>query len=273
MTADEKHEATGAAGAQPLAGRTAVVTGAGAGIGRGSALALAQAGAAVVVNDIALSAAAETVEMIAAAGGQAVADGGDVSRVDDVKALVSRAVDTYGGLDVMHANAGVERYVTLEEMAEVDMDLLLDVDLKGVLLCAQYSIVPMRARGGGSIIFTSSVQATHSLPGCVVYAAAKAGVIAAARTLTLEVGGDNIRVNAISPGTIDTPMLRRDLDDMNTEEAGGFLDRVRSANTLGRIGTVEEVGALVVFLASDASSYISGTNILIDAGFSAVKTF
>ena len=293
MTADEKHEATspagtgaaaagsgsagagaaGAAAAQPLAGRTAVVTGAGAGIGRGSALALAQAGAAVVVNDIALSAAAETVEMIAAAGGQAVADGGDVSRVDDVKALVSRAVDTYGGLDVMHANAGVERYVTLEEMAEVDMDLLLDVDLKGVLLCAQYSIVPMRARGGGSIIFTSSVQATHSLPGCVVYAAAKAGVIAAARTLTLEVGGDNIRVNAVSPGTIDTPMLRRDLDDMNTEEAGGFLDRVRAANTLGRIGTVEEVGALVVFLASDASSYISGTNILIDAGFSAVKTF
>lgn len=296
MTADEKSEATsspaGAAGvsspagvagvsspagvsgaAQPLAGRTAVVTGAGAGIGRGSAIALAQAGAAVVVNDIAQPAAAETVEMIVAAGGQAVADGGDVSRVDDVKALVSRAVDTYGGLDVMHANAGVERYVSLEEMAEVDMDLLLDVDLKGVLLCAQHSIAPMRARGGGSIIFTSSVQATHSLPGCVVYAAAKAGVIAAARTLTLEVGGDNIRVNAISPGTIDTPMLRRDLDDMNTEEAGGFLDRVRAANTLGRIGTVEEVGALVVFLASDASSYISGTNILIDAGFSAVKTF
>ena len=134
--------------------------------------------------------------------------------------MIQRAVDTYGGLDVLHANAGVERYVDLEVMTEEDMDLLLDVDLKGVLLCAQYSIAPMRARGGGSMIFTSSVQASHSLPGCVVYAAAKAGVVAAARSLTLEVGRDNIRVNAISPGTINTPMLTRDLDDMNVDEAG-----------------------------------------------------
>ena len=105
---------------------------------------------------------------IVAAGGAAVADGGDVSRPGDVAAMVQRAVDTYGGLDVLHANAGVERYVDLEQMSEVDMDLLLDVDLKGVLLCAQYAIAPMRARGGGSMIFTSSVQASHSLPGCVV---------------------------------------------------------------------------------------------------------
>ncbi len=261
------------AAARPLAGKVAVVTGAGSGIGRGSAVALAGAGASVVANDVNAPWAQETVDLIVASGGAALADGGDVSNSSDVKALVGKAVDAYGGLDVMHANAGVERYVSLEEMAEVDMDLLLDVDLKGVLLCAQHSIAPMRARGGGSIVFTSSVQATHSLPGCVVYAAAKAGVIAAARTLTLEVGCDNIRVNAISPGTIDTPMLRRDLDDMNVEESEGFLDRVRAANTLGRIGTVEEVGALVMFLASDASSYISGTNVYIDAGFTAVKTF
>lgn len=257
----------------PLAGKAAIVTGAGGGIGRGSALALARAGASVVVNDLDMSSAQETVDLIVSEGGSASADGGDVSRTEDVKALIGLAVADFGGLDVMHANAGVERYVSLEEMTEEDMDLLLNVDLKGVLLCAQHSIAPMRARGGGSIVFTSSVQATHSLPGCVVYAAAKAGVIAAARTLTLEVGTDSIRVNAISPGTIDTPMLRRDLADMNTEEVEGFMDRVRAANTLGRIGTVEEVGALVVFLASDASSYISGTNILIDAGFSAVKTF
>ena len=256
-----------------LAGKVAIVTGAGSGIGAGSAVALAGAGASVVVNDINIEAAGETVDRIVAAGGAAVADGGDVSRPADVAAMVQRAVDTYGGLDVLHANAGVERYVDLEQMSEEDMDLLLDVDLKGVLLCAQYSIAPMRARAGGSMIFTSSVQASHSLPGCVVYAAAKAGVVAAARSLTLEVGRDNIRVNAISPGTIDTPMLTRDLADMNVDEAEGFMGRVYAANTLGRVGSVEEIGALVVFLASDASSYISSTNIVIDAGFTAVKAF
>ncbi|MCY3561927.1 MAG: SDR family oxidoreductase [bacterium] len=256
-----------------LDNKVAIVTGAGSGIGAGSAVALAGAGAAVVVNDINTEAAGETVDRITAAGGVAMADGGDVSLTADVKAMIQRAVDSYGGLDVLHANAGVERYVDLEAMSEQDMDLLLDVDLKGVLLCAQYSIAPMRARGGGSMIFTSSVQASHSLPGCVVYAAAKAGVVAAARSLTLEVGRDNIRVNAISPGTIDTPMLTRDLEDMNVEEADNFMDRVHAANTLGRVGTVEEVGALVVFLASDASSYISSVNIAIDAGFTAVKAF
>lgn len=256
-----------------LDGKVAIVTGAGSGIGRGSAVALAGAGASVVVNDIDTAAAGVTAERIVSAGGAAVVDGGDVSVAADVKAMVRRAVEVYGGLDILHANAGVERYVDLEQMSEADMDLLLDVDLKGVLLCAQLSIAPMRARGGGSMIFTSSVQASHSLPGCVVYAAAKAGVVAAARSLTLEVGRDNIRVNAISPGTIHTPMLTRDLDDMNTDEAENFMDRVYAANTLGRVGTAEEVGALVVFLASDAAGYISSTNIVIDAGFTAVKAF
>ncbi len=254
-----------------LEGSVAIVTGAGSGIGRGSAVALAAAGASVIVNDVSEPAARDTADFINTGVGTAVAHVGDVSKVSDVESMVGAAVDEYGGLDVMHANAGVERYIDLADMAETDMDLLLDVDLKGALLCAQYAIPPMTQRGGGSIIFTSSVQATHSLPGCVVYAAAKAGVIAAARTLALEVGPLGIRVNAISPGTIDTPMLTRDLADMNVDEAEGFLDRVKAANTLGRIGTVEEIGEVVVFLASSSSSYITATNIVADAGFTAVK--
>ena len=256
-----------------LNGKVAIITGAGSGIGRGSAIAIANAGAAVVVNDISEDVANDTARAICDAGGAAKAHIGDVSDPEDVRCMVDLAVAEFGGLDVMHANAGVERYVNLEEMAKADMDRLVEVDLIGVLLCAQYAIAPMKKQGGGSIIFTSSVQATHSLPGCVVYAAAKAGVIATARTLSLEVGGYGIRVNAVSPGTIDTPMLTRDLADMNTNESDAFLGRVKSANTLGRIGTVEEVGAAVVFLASDASSYISGTNIVVDAGFTAVKSF
>ena len=258
---------------EQLNGKVAIVTGAGSGIGRGSAVAMSNAGAAVVVNDVNVESANDTARVISEAGGVATIHIGDVSKLDDVEGMVNLAVDEYGGLDVMHANAGVEHYINLEEMAKADMDRLLAVDLMGVLLCAQHAIAPMKKRGGGSIILTSSVQATHSLPGCVVYAAAKAGVIAAARTLSLEVGRYEIRVNAISPGTIDTPMLTRDLSDMNVDDAGAFLNRVKSANTLGRIGTVAEVGAVVVFLASDESSYVSGANIVVDAGFTAVKSF
>ena len=256
-----------------LAGKVALVTGAGSGLGRGSAVALAAAGAAVVVNDVDAKGAAETVRLVEANGGRAVAHAGDVSRTADVRAAIALAVTTFGGLDIVHANAGVERYVNLETMSDEDMELLLNVDLKGVLLCFREAIPALRARKGGTLIATSSVQASHSLPGCVVYAAAKAAVIAAVRTLALEVGGDGIRVVAVSPGTIDTPMLRRDLADMNVADAEGFLQRVRNANTLGRIGTAEEIGNVVVFLAGSGASYITGTNIVVDGGFTAVKTF
>lgn len=258
---------------QTLRGKVALVTGAGSGLGRGSAIALAGAGAAIVANDIDPKGVGETARIIQAAGGRCIAAVGDVSRTADVGAAIALAVTTYGGLDIVHANAGVERYVNLETMKDEDLDLLLDVDLKGVLLCFREAIPALRARGGGVLLATSSVQASHSLPGCVVYAAAKAAVIAAVRTLALEVGRDGIRVVAVSPGTIDTPMLRRDLEDMNTADAEGFLQRVRDANTLGRIGTAEEVGAVVVFLAGPGAAYITGTNIVVDGGFTAIKSF
>lgn len=256
-----------------LSGKVALVTGAGSGLGRGSAIALAKAGASVVVNDVAGPGAEETAAELKKLCAPVAVSVGDVSRTEDVRAAIAVAVDTFGGLDIVHANAGVERYVDLEKMSDADMALLLDVDLKGVLLCFREAIPALRARKGGALIATSSVQASHSLPGCVVYAAAKAAVIAAVRTLALEVGRDNIRVVAVSPGTIDTPMLTRDLADMNVDEAEGFLQRVRDANTLGRIGTPAEVGDVVVYLASERASYITGTNIVVDGGFTAVKSF
>ncbi len=256
-----------------LNGKVAAVSGAGSGIGRGITAALARAGANVVVNDVVADGLDETLRLVREAGAEGVASVGDVRRREDVERLVDDAVGTFGGLDVMVANAAIGLYADLEEMAEEEIDRVLDVNLKGALTCAQLAIPALRARGGGSIVFVSSVQAYETLRGCVVYGAAKAGLVAAARALAVEVGEHGIRVNAIAPGTIDTPMLQRDLDGMNTAEADGFLDRVRAANALGRIGTVEEVADVVVFLVSDAARYVTGTTVVADGGFLAVRSF
>jgi NAD(P)-dependent dehydrogenase (short-subunit alcohol dehydrogenase family) len=260
-------------GSGALTGKVAAVTGAGSGIGRGIAVALAGAGARIAANDLQGDGLDETLRLVREAGSEGVASLGDVRRREDVRRLVDDAVGTFGGLDVMVANAAVGLYSDLEEMAEEEIDRVLDVNLKGALTCAQLAIPALRARGGGSIVFVSSVQAYETLRGCVVYGAAKAGLVAAARALSVEVGEHGIRVNGIAPGTIDTPMLERDLEGMNPADADGFLDRVRGANALGRIGTVEEVADVVVFLVSDAARYVTGTTVVADGGFLAVRTF
>ena len=256
-----------------LAGKVAVVTGAGSGIGRAAAEALAAAGAAVVVNDVVEDGLGATLDAVRAAGVEGVASVGDVRDGDAVQRLIDLAVSHFGGLDLIFANAAVGRYLEFETMTEDEIDWILDIDLRGPLLCAQRAIPALRARGGGSIVFTSSVQAYTTMPGCVVYGAAKAGLVAAARALAVEVGRHGIRVNTIAPGTIDTPMLERDLAGMNLAEADSFLERVRAANALGRIGDPSEIASVLVFLASDAASYVTGTTIVADGGFLAVKTF
>lgn len=256
-----------------LEGKVAIVTGAGSGIGRGSAIALAQAGAAVAIQDINQASADDTTRAICNNGGKAISVVGDVSRSVDVADSIQRTVDEFGQLDIVHANAGIAQYKELEHLSDEDMSQIIGVNLTGILLYARHSIPYLMASAEPAIIMTSSVQATHSLPGCVVYAATKAGIVAAARTLALEVGKSGIRVNAILPGTIDTPMLDRDLSGMNVEQAQDFLQRVREANALHRIGTVEEIGSAVVFLASSAASYVTGTALVVDGGFTAVKRF
>lgn len=254
-----------------LAGKVAVVTGAGSGIGRACAVALGAQGAAVVVNDLEEDGLGETLAQVEAARGTALAVTGDVRRRDDVEALVGLARTTFGGLDVLVANAAISVYVPLEQMTDDQLDAVLDTNLRGALLCTRAAIPAMRARGGGSIVLVSSVQAYVTLPGCVPYAAAKAGLVAAARALAPEVGREGIRVNAVAPGTIDTPMLRRDLVGMNRAEVDQFLARVANANALGRIGQPREVADVVVFLASDASSYLTGTTVVVDGGYLTVK--
>jgi len=248
-----------------LGGKVALVTGAGSGIGQATALAFEAAGASVVAMDLSDEELAERDAVAPAVG--------DVRRRDDVAAAVALARERFGGLDVVVANAAVSIYEEFEQESEETIDLILDTNLKGALLCAQLAIPELRRRGGGSIVFVSSVQAYLALPGCVPYAAAKAGLVGAAHALAPEVGRHGIRVNAIAPGTIDTPMLQRDLSGMNLEEAAAFRRSVEEANALGRIARPEEIAAIVVFLASDASSYVTGETILADGGFLHVKKF
>jgi len=236
-------------------------------------VALAGAGAAVVANDVALDGLRETADEVVAAGGQVEIVVGDIRHRRDVSKIIEAAHSRFDGLDIMIANAAVSKYVPLEQATDDDLDVLLETNLRGALLCAQAAIPALRARGGGSVVFVSSVQAFVTLPGCVAYAAAKAGLIAAARALAVEVGSDGIRVNAIAPGVFDTPMLHRDLDGMNVDEASGFIARVERANVLGRIGRPHEIGDVVVFLTSDAASYITGTTVVVDGGYLAVKAF
>jgi len=239
-----------------LEGKVALVTGAGSGIGRATADAFVQARAQVVGMDL---------------SGADVA--GDVRSRADVAGAIQQACDRHGGLDVVVANAAVSIYEELETLDEETIDLILDTNLKGALLCAQLAIPALRARGGGSIVLVSSVQAFVALPGCVPYAAAKAGLVAAASALAPEVGRYGIRVNAIAPGTIDTPMLRRDLGGMNRAEAEAFWRQVEGANALGRVGRPEEIAQAVLFLASDASSYVTGETLVADGGYLKVKKF
>jgi NAD(P)-dependent dehydrogenase (short-subunit alcohol dehydrogenase family) len=255
-----------------LGGKVAIVTGAASGIGRACAVAFASNGAAVVANDLSSGDLTGTIAAIEADGGTALAAPGDVRSSRDVANLVSQARSTFGGLDVMIANAAVSVYAELEQMSEEDLDTILDTNLRGSLLCARAAIPALRERGGGSIVFVSSVQAYVTLPGCTPYAAAKAGLVAAARALAPEVGGAGIRVNAIAPGTIDTPMLHRDLTGMNRTEADQFLERVENANALGRIGRPHEIADVAVFLSSDAASYITGTTIVVDGGYLSIKS-
>jgi NAD(P)-dependent dehydrogenase (short-subunit alcohol dehydrogenase family) len=251
----------------------AIVTGGAAGIGAASGRAFAEAGYRVVLVDLDGNAAEETAEGLRGEGFDVTAQRCDVAEPEEVTAVFETVGRDYARLDALHANAGVEGYFPLEEMAVDVLQRQIAVDLTGALLCARAAIPFLAASGGGSIVFTASVQGYMTLPGCVPYAAAKAGLMAAARALAVEVGDRGIRVNSVSPGTIDTPMLRRDLTEMNPDQVEDFFDRVRAANALGRVGEAREIADVVVFLCSSGGSYITGEDVVVDGGYLRVKKF
>lgn len=246
----------------PLENKVALITGAGAGIGAGIAELFSEAGADVVIFDInGETAAAMNRKLQQNRMGRSLAVQGDVSNEDDVKTAVQKAAGEFGRIDALVNNAGIDVSGVATEMSSSEWDRVLNVNLKGAFLFSKYVIPHMRERGG-AIVNISSVHALVSNEGYAAYDASKAGMLAMTRTLALDHGRDGIRVNAICPGYINTPMTEEWFKEQPDPEA--TMKQVLSFHPLGRIGTTRDVAEAALFLASDASSFVSGTFLVVD---------
>jgi NAD(P)-dependent dehydrogenase (short-subunit alcohol dehydrogenase family) len=245
--------------------KVAIVTGAGSrgpGLGNGKAAAIlfAREGARVLCVDRALPRAEETVALIRAEGGEAAALEADVTRAADCRAMVDAAVARWHGLDILHNNVGIESRKDLLETTEEEWDEVLAVDLKSVFLATQAAVPAMIRRGGGSVVCVSSI-AGHRGHGRTAYAAAKAGIEGFVRSVAVQLGPQGVRINAIAPGTVWTPMV----EGLGPEAR----EHRRKASPLGTEGTGWDVGWGAVYLASDESRWVTGHVLVIDAGLTA----
>ena len=248
-----------------LKDRVAIVTGAGSGIGAASALAMAAEGARVVVADVNETAAKAIVEKIERQGGQGLALHVDVARAADNKALVERAVATFGRLDVFYANAGVPQWKSdIEEVEEQVFDRIFAVNVKGVWLGARYALPVMKRQRRGVFLITSSTSAIRPRPGGQTYAASKGAVVTLAKALALEAAPHGVRVVAIAPVATHTPMLPTFMNKQAVDAEG--LARYEATVPLGRLNQPEDIARTAVFLASDDAAMITGSCVEVDGG-------
>lgn len=248
-----------------LQDKVAIITGAATGIGRATALLFAKEGASVVVADINEDDAQRTVADIEDKGGSARFVQTDVSEAEDVQALMERSAEEMGGIDVLVNNAGAQRSGAVTEFEESEWDLLMRVNPRSCFLGAKYGVPYLRERGGGSIVNVSSLAGLKGGPGMTAYSASKGAIIAFTRALAEELAPDNIRANSVCPGWIDTPFNEPAIEFM-----GGRAQQeemVQQTVPLKRQGTPEEIAQGILYLASDASSYVTGQELVIDGGF------
>jgi len=256
-----------------LEGRVAIITGAGRGQGLAAAKLFVSEGARVVINDLDQASVDAAVESINEAGGQAVGARGDVSDGEQVRDVLARASDVFGGVDILYNNAGIgfsakERMGILMDdivnCTEADWRRILDINLTGVFLFCKYGVPMLIERGGGVVINTASIGGLRGGPGAHAYGASKAGVIQLTKSVAVTYGRKGVRANCICPGVIDTEMIQSHM--LN---ADGAREAISHRTPVGRIGTADDIAQLALYLASDASGFMTGQAIAIDGGFTA----
>jgi len=249
-----------------LANKVAIITGAGSGMGKCAALLFASEGAKIAASDINEAAVKETVAEITKKGGEAIAIRTDVSKAPDVERMVNETVAKFGKLDIIYNNAGIEGDSGfVANLTEEQFDRVIAINLRGVWLGMKYALPQMMKQRSGSIINTASIAGIVGIKGSTPYAAAKAGVIAMTRVAALEYGRYNIRVNAICPGAIETPMAQR----IRGEGVEPNPRAIKRISVLERMAQPEEIAKVALFLASDDASFATGAPFIIDGGWTA----
>jgi NAD(P)-dependent dehydrogenase (short-subunit alcohol dehydrogenase family) len=256
-----------------FAGKTAIVTGGGSGIGRAACLQFGRAGASVVVADIVTDQAAAVAREIEDAGGTALPVSVDVTDIVQVTAMADAALESYGRIDALYANAGIEGAGSAADMPLDDWYRVLNVNLTGVFLSIRAVLPGMIAGGGGAIVAQSSTAALVGVANLAAYSAAKGGVTALARQIAVEYGPQNIRANAICPGTVWTPLVERTYVARGGDETFGsraqMTESASRSTPLRRLGTPDEVASLAVYLCSDDAAWMTGSVLTADGGFTA----
>ncbi len=252
-----------------LENKVAIVTGAASGIGRATAQLFASEGAAVTVVDINAEDGRAVSARIKEKGGQSIFVEADLSRAEDAACVIKSTVENFGRVTVLHNNAGILVFGTVVDCSEQDWDRVIAVNLKSAFLLSKYAIPEMIQSGAGSIINTASVGGIIGVENATAYAASKGGMIQLTRSMALDYGAHNIRVNCICPGSIETPMLKG-VWKAEGEQLGlnleSMRERYRDGRPLKRIGTVEDIAHAALYLASDESAFVTGSCMVVDGG-------
>ncbi len=247
-----------------VARKVALITGAASGIGRATALLFAREGAAVALADLNSDAGQRVADEITQSGTRAFFETIDVTRATDCQRLVERAIREFGRIDILFNNAGIIRRATVLDLSENDWDRVMAVNVKSIYLLSREVIPHMQKAGGGTIINTASGWGLTGGPKAAVYCASKGAVVLLTKAMAVDHGPQHIRVNCICPGDTDTGMLREEAQQLG-EENSRFLAEA-AKRPLGRVGTPEEIAQAALYLASDASSFVTGTALVVDGG-------